>query len=617
MASSPAEAAWPGAESSRWLAGFIVGIPLLLAGLILVCFNRVWLNDNDQFLIFHEMQFWNARLFGLAKQWSPVMAGGLNMAADPQIPLFSLSMLLAYLFGPLYGMHLGELLYFVAGWAGMFCYTRTLGGSLRVRALAASLFIGNGFFICRLSYGHVDHIPFLMLPWLLWAAHRVLQPGRWRIWLGLSAVMALVMDGAPVAIIHLFFWVGCYTLVLSIARRSGWPLLVLAGAAAFAAVLDAGYLWPMVAAQAEFPRLTADTFTNPLCLLFFMLIPGTGKPLPAPANGHEYSVFIGPILAWLIWRYRRQIREALPAHARWALLVTAVIAVVMGMGSLRGLGIPQWASLFDVLRPLPGFRSMNVTGRYWGFLALPLSLMAALALNAFATQAGQCRHRVNAVVALALLLQLGFAGYYLFVNLGLSIRYQAVPYRDHFSGGGADIEYILAGEALYQSQLTTPTKGVIDAYNMGDFIRPLMLPGNQLVKAVKVGGRMLREEAGVQARFLSWNQIEVRVARDLNREGFKLEAPVLVDLWQAWNRYWHASRGTLSATRWNNLLLETNVSALQPGPITLTFRDPVSDLGVKYSLAAWPLWGVLVVLLGWWERRTPFWGAPAAGAAQG
>ena len=60
---------------------------------------------------------------------------------------------------------------------------------------------------------------------------------------------------------------------------------------------DAGYLWPMLQSQAAFPRLTADRFTSALSLLWFALLPLRGKLLPANGNGHELSVFIGPVVA--------------------------------------------------------------------------------------------------------------------------------------------------------------------------------------------------------------------------------------------------------------------------------------------------------------------------------
>jgi len=65
-----------------------------------------------------------------------------------------------------------------------------------------------------------------------------------------------------------------------------------------AVFLDAGYLWPMLQSQALFPRLTADRFTSALSLVWFAILPLRGKVLPANGNGHELSVYIGPVLVY-------------------------------------------------------------------------------------------------------------------------------------------------------------------------------------------------------------------------------------------------------------------------------------------------------------------------------
>ena len=127
--------------------------------------------DADQFLVFHSLQYWNATMFGLAKQWTPLMCAGLSMAGEPQIPFMSLSMCLSYLLGPYWGLKIAIPIYFSLGWVGAFLYAGLWLKSREQRMLAASLFIGNGFFVCRVAYGHFDLVPFLVLPLILWILH--------------------------------------------------------------------------------------------------------------------------------------------------------------------------------------------------------------------------------------------------------------------------------------------------------------------------------------------------------------------------------------------------------------------------------------------------------------
>src|SRR4029077_9789769 len=208
-------------------------------------------------------------------------------------------------------------------------------------------------------------------------------------------------------IIHLAFWIALYGLVLAFSTRALTPLLVLGSALATTSVLDAGYLWPMLDAQSDFPRLTSDRFTNALTLLWFAVIPMRGKLLPANGLGYELSVYIGPVLAWAIWRHRQWWRTPIPAEMKAPLLVVGIVSIVMGMGSLAAMHVPRWLSPFDLLRPLPGFRSVWITGRYWGFLALPLSLLGAASLWRLATE-GRSRVRLALWMGALLFFQLGF-----------------------------------------------------------------------------------------------------------------------------------------------------------------------------------------------------------------
>src|SRR5262245_39058775 len=96
----------------------VVGIPLVYLILFALDWDRVGSRDLDEFVVFHQLQYWNHQLFGFAKQWTPLLCSGLSMAGEPQIPLLSLSMILAYALGPLRGIELAVLVYLFAGWFG-------------------------------------------------------------------------------------------------------------------------------------------------------------------------------------------------------------------------------------------------------------------------------------------------------------------------------------------------------------------------------------------------------------------------------------------------------------------------------------------------------------------
>src|SRR5258708_21346123 len=129
-----------------WPLAFVLAIPAVYALVLIAFCQRVGGHDYDQFLVFHELQYWNFWLFGLAKQWTPVMCSGLSLAGEPQVPFASLTMLLGYALGPLAGIVVGNALYLALGWVGAYLYSGLWFPQQQRRALAASLFIGNRFF---------------------------------------------------------------------------------------------------------------------------------------------------------------------------------------------------------------------------------------------------------------------------------------------------------------------------------------------------------------------------------------------------------------------------------------------------------------------------------------
>jgi len=563
-------------------------------------------SDYDQFLVFHELQYWNASLFGFAKQWSPVMCAGLSLAGEPQVPFLSLSMLLSYVLGPLAGLELGIAVYFLIGWCGAWAYAGLWLPGREQRALAASLFIGNGFFICRYAFGHVDFVPFLTLPAMLWTLHMSV---RWAqkeqgaspahilalATLLLGAGLAIVIDGSPVAIIHLLFWVALYSAVLALTARTFAPLLMMAGAAVVAALLDAGFLWPMLESQADFPRLTPDTFTNPLALPWFALLPLRGKLItPANGNGHELSVYIGPIVAALIWRYRRTLTESLPRDVKLPLVIVSVVCVWLGMGSLKPLHVPALLSPFDLLRPLPGFRSLGVTGRYWGFLALPLSLLGAAALWRFLADSPQPR-RAALVMFGVLLFQLEFQLESIITQWTPAAAYGHVRSADFFRSTGEQIAFVAC--PARQGSLITPTRAVVNCYDDDDFIRADIQPGAKLVKsATEIG---TAQPLAAQATFRSWNSISIRLAAAPPEFVHNGDAPerVRIVLNQAWHSHWHSTDCYISRAATGNMTLDCSLARLRLDPVSLIFRDRISELGAAVSRASWAVWFVGVALM--------------------
>jgi hypothetical protein len=596
--------------AAGWLTALVIGVAAVYALFFVTFFRQSGPRDGDQFLVFHSLQYWNAALFGIAKQWTPVMCSGLSLAGEPQVPFMSLSMALSYVWGPLLGVRLTTAAYLVAGWFGGFLYA---GLWLRIRlqrALAASLFIGNGFFFCRLGFGHFDFIPFLILPLILWVLHRGAERTRdpfgivsllRRLFtvLLLGATVALVIDGSPVAIIHLLLWIGIYAGVLAVSIRRTAPAAMFASAVLLAALLDAGYLWPMLQSQTLYPRLTADRFTSALSLLWFAILPLRGKVLPANGNGHELSVYIGPVLIYCLWRYRSRLAADLPAALGRPLLVVSVASIVLGMGSLKGLHVPTWLSPFDLLRPLPGFRSIGVTGRFWGFLALPLSLMSAAALWRFASEL-RPGWRMHVCFASVLIFQLGFQAETLTSQWLHSPLFLPASLTTPFKQGPETVEYVALPGENFQGQILTPTRGVCDCYDMDDFTRAQNGPGSTLVAQVIINGKPLESTPPFDAHFVTWSHIRIHRSCAAGSDPACALSPgtrVQFTLSQAYHQAWRAAGCITSASARGNLIIDCPAEYSRAASLEVVFDDLSSDRGARISLILWTAWLVAIAFL--------------------
>ncbi|MFI5317094.1 MAG: hypothetical protein ACHQ6T_15440 [Myxococcota bacterium] len=554
----------------------ILGIPatyLATFGLFLFAIGD---KDWDQMLTFQRIALWGLALSGGRKEWNPVMAGGMSLAGEPQTGVFSLSMILSRVVPPVAALKIAACCFLAAGWAGTYALARRYRFSERTAMLAASLFAGNGYILARLATGHLKFDAALCLPlWLLGCSaslRRQDEPPseaiRRLLVLSLSfgVLFALSCDGAPFSILLVVVWIGLDAVLLAAQRRSVRPMAFLLLALATGALLDAIYVFPMVNNSFYFPRLKHAKFVDPLVFPFFLLVPTLGHPLRAPAMGHEFSVYIGPVLAALLFRYRRGLLAAVPREDRHRLIAASALALVLGFGSLR----PLWASApplpFDLLSALPGFRTIDLPARFWGFLALPLALFGALAIHRF--EAEQMPVSLRRAVSAALLVSL--------------LGYQAYVLSQPFltGGGGSVVPEVQPPEKIDRianvlepigSQAATilPTRGLIHAY--ADYVRGEIAPGSELIReAVDPSGRPV----SAIARWHGWNDIQVALA--------ERSAAAHIVFNQNYHPFWRSSVGTVSRTASGNLVLDLPAS---PGPVQLavSFRDPYSALGQRVT----------------------------------
>ena len=580
------------ARTGRWNASVLLAaaIPALYLAVFGAFLLRTGDSDWDQILSFHELSLWNGQLAGIARQWNPLMRGGMSLAGDPQVPVFSLSMILARVVHPAAAIKIAALLFLAAGAFGAWLLARDLGFSRRGAMLAGSLFAGNGFILSRFSHGHTVFLGTLGLPLWLWAARRTVRAegetagsaNRRLLAFALAggAFFALSTDGAPIAILLLLVWVGLDCAILSWQRRSLRPVMFFGAAILFAAALDAAYFFPLVTNAMVFPRLRPPVFINPLVFAWFFLLPVRGKLIPAPANGHEMSVYIGPVLAFLLVKYRGAIARAFPDADRRRLILVSAIVFVLGLGSWRALSSWLPPGPFDLLHRLPGFAAIGIPSRFWGYLALPLALACAAALDLVQgeTTPSRPRRALWAGVFLSIL------GYQLasvlppFVSEKGRMIVQEKP-------APPVIRSIrnVHGPVESQAAELSPDTGLLEAYNAHEYIEGIIREGSEIVLSASApDGRPVP----VEGSWDGWNRI---------RLAFPSGAPdgTRVLLNQNSHPRWGFAGGLATSNRNGNLLAVLNRDAAPGTRLDLAFHDPASALGARVS----------------------FWSALAAGAA--
>ncbi|HUT54480.1 MAG TPA: hypothetical protein VM658_13910 [bacterium] len=597
----------------------------------IVFINKVGRADWDQFATLHLIQQWNHHYFGFAKHWNPLMGGGMSLGGDPQVPVFSLSMLIAYLLGPVTGIRVSVMLWSVFGFIGAYLFSGLFFKERPLRWLAAGLFVGNGFFITHISNGHIEHLPAFGMPFYLWYLHktdgslRASEGWARKIGLALFCGLALAplgvicMDGSPIFPLYFFPWLLAYAAFLAVQQRTLWPVIVLGLSLCAALCLDAIYALPVAGYSFDFPRAGQAAFHNPLALPLYLIVPMQGSPGPLfgfPDSAQEYSLYIGPVLLYLLYRYRARLREFLPAPDSRRFLWLSAAFFVIGLGSLRSSGISWLYSPFDLLALAPGFRSIKNTSRYWGFMVLPLSLLSAQTVWWFLNEREAFTKNFRAALIVLFFLfqfafQIGALSQWLYGSTTLR-RFDLSSYLFRTSknpdapGVAIDIEY---GKKFRMTATIAPDSGIINCYQNMEYPQGRIEPGAELVQAV-IGAERASEELTrkFQARWLTFNDIRISFPplADLPPPGYG--GMITVVLNQNYYRYWSASSCETYETGSGNLGLLICDGDIGP-EVTLSYRDPWSELGQKISRASAPAYLILLFLSGIFWMVTRKWTA--------
>lgn len=318
-------------------------------------------------LQYGQLPLWNPYACGGYSEWGNVQ-GATNLVS-PFLPFYLLLDLPHALRVELVGTTL-----LAAG--GTWLLAGEFTRSVAARTFACLVFVVNGRFALQAATGHLWHLQYCYLPWVLWGFERLLRDERPRLrylCCAAGAFAALVYSGGIYPLPHSALLLTVYAAARAASERTWRPVLALVAVAGFAIGLSAPKLFSIALDFNERPRLVPSTEAiNGQILWQALVAPGQtpgSRPVPIPQWGwHEYGMYIGWPAALLIvigalwWEPPRAL----------SLKVAGIVALALGFGAFHELS--PWSLLHQVSL----FRSQHVPTR-WLYPAMLLFGVAAAA----------------------------------------------------------------------------------------------------------------------------------------------------------------------------------------------------------------------------------------------
>jgi hypothetical protein len=318
-------------------------------------------------LQYGQVPLWNPYACGGYSEWGNVQ-GATNLVS-PFFPFYLLLELPRALRVELVGTAL-----LAAG--GTWLLAGEFTRSVAARTFACLVFVVNGRFALQAATGHLWHLQYCYLPWILWGFERLLRDERPRLrYLACAsgAFAALVYSGGIYPLPHSALLLAVYAAARAASERTWRPVFALAAVGGFAVGLSAPKLFSVALDFSERPRLVPSTEAINGQILWQALTASgqtpSSRPVPIPQWGwHEYGMYIGwpaavlVVIGALWWQ---------PPRA-FSLKVAGIVALALGFGAFHELA--PWSLLHRVSL----FRSQHVPTR-WLYPAILLFGVAAAA----------------------------------------------------------------------------------------------------------------------------------------------------------------------------------------------------------------------------------------------
>jgi hypothetical protein len=362
-------------------------------------------HDWDQAEALRYLTVKSLRVFHAFPSWNPYACGGhpawAGADGDPNVvsPLLPVYLLLPFATA----LHVEIVVFLIAAVVGAWLVASRFTRSPGVRALAAIVFALDGRWALQLAGGHLWHLTYALVPWVLFFLDRAIgadaslgPPRRGNVvWAGACLALMVYAGGAypwPQTVLLL----GVYALWLTVATRTLWPLTALALTSAVAFGLAAPKLLPVLDILARYPRVTlAAVRLSPEGLSGALLDPDQTFKVSGPGvaadSWFEVGIYVGTAAAaWLVL-------GALSAGGRreQPLRALAIVFVALSLGPFH-----EYAP-WTIARQLPVLATQAMPSRWMLLAVLATACAAAGASERALTHAGRMRLGIEVALVVA------------------------------------------------------------------------------------------------------------------------------------------------------------------------------------------------------------------------
>jgi hypothetical protein len=515
--------------------------------------------DDHYFTTYDDVTWRTIVRYGQLPDWSPWHCGGVPAMGNPQGTTLSPDFLLRLLLGVSTGRRLTVVLMLVLGMEGLFRLAREWDGSPIGSAAAAACWVTTGWFAQSLASGWLNHLGFLLLPWMILSLVRGIRRPAWRFAGGFFVAWALEMGGTysvPHGIIALGLVCFAETVRIVWTPRSERDVRWFAPALSLATILGASFVFgamrwlPILSVLHEHPRVWFHSESIAPSTLLDLMLHWQGRP-----------AFVGPTLLVVA------LLGVLFADRRAALaLGLAAVFVALALGDQGPL------SPFVLLRRLPLYAQLRAPERFMAAAAMFACLSAARALTVIEDTAARASERLFRIKLIG-----GVVGALVAAALGAVMIATCIT-RDDRDTGVYSFDAPLERDAPFrQSRGDRWDVQVFPAVNLGvlECFEEVPFPQSPRLRGDLPAEEYPKDPSAAQVTRTKWSPNEIVLA-------VTASTPTTIYVNQNWHRAWSSNVGKV---RDEEGLLAIDVPA-GSHELVLRHRDPVVLVGFAITLLA-------------------------------